>query len=359
MIALLGRRDSPTDAVEDYCTHLSRALKARGWALHLVRVPWAERGWWSALAWLWRESGPWRDQWTLLQYTALSWSRHGFPLGVLALLCTLKLRHARLAVIFHDPGTYSGTRLIDRVRRACQRWVMRTAYRWAERSIVNVPVGSVSWLPPNPAKAAFIPVGTNIPTPPLAQHNGHRPLDRPKVIAVFGITGGGTVGDEIEDIAFAAKQAARRLQPLRLVTLGRGSKEAESRLRQALSGVKIEFAALGVLPPEEVSRALMDSDALLFARRELSTQRASAIAGVACGLPLVAYSGPHTAHPITEAGVIQVPQGDRQELGKALVRVLTDEPLWQDLHQRSLRAQQEHFSWDVIADQLVRVLSDG
>src|SRR2546425_289219 len=82
----------------------------------------------------------WRDQWTLLQYTALSWSRHGFPLGVLALLCALKLRHARLAVIFHDPGAYSGTRFIDRARRACQRWVMRTAYRWAERSIVNVPV---------------------------------------------------------------------------------------------------------------------------------------------------------------------------------------------------------------------------
>ncbi len=282
MIALLGRQDLPTDAVEEYCTHLSRALKSRSGALRLVRVPWAEQGWWSALAWLWRESRHWAEQWALVQYTALSWSRHGFPLGVLALLCTLKLRHARLAVIFHDPGAYSGTRFIDRARRSCQRCVMRTAYRWAERSIVNVPVGSISWLPPNPAKAAFIPVGANIPALLPAQHNGHRPLDRPKVIAVFGITGGGTVGDEIEDIAFAAKQASRRLQPLRLVTLGRGSEEAESRLRQALSGVKIEFAALGVLPPEEVSRILADSDALLFVRGQISTQRGSAIAGVAC-----------------------------------------------------------------------------
>ena len=120
----------------------------------------------------------------------------------------------------------------------------------------------------------------------------------------------------------------------------------------------MEFAALGVLPPEEVSRTLADSDALLFVRGQISTQRGSAIAGVACGLPLVAYSGPHTAHPITEAGVIQVPQGDRQELGKALVRVLTDEPLWQDLHQRSLRAQQKYFSWPVIAGRYSKVLSD-
>jgi glycosyltransferase involved in cell wall biosynthesis len=358
MIVLLGRRDSPADALEDYCRWLRVGLEKRGHPSQLVRVSWEEAGPVRALRRLWRESRKWKDQWVLAQYTALSWSRRGFPLLFLAALGVLKVRATRLAVVFHDPGAYSGTRLIDRMRRALQRCVMRTAYRWAERSIVNVPVGTVSWLPPKPAKAAFIPVGANIPALLPAQHNGHRPLDRPKVIAVFGITGGGTVGDEIEDIAFAASLASRRLQPLRLVTLGRGSKEAESRLRQALSGVKIEFAALGVLPPEEVSRTLADSDALLFVRGELSTQRGSAIAGIACGLPLVAYSGPHTAHPITEAGVIQVPQGDREELGKALVRVLTDEPLWQDLHQRSLRAQREYFSWSAIADKLVKVLND-
>src|SRR2546422_10523778 len=65
---------------------------------------------------------------------------------------------------------------------------------------------------------------------------------------------------------------------------------------------------------------------------------------------------PHTAHPITEAGVIQVPRGDREELGKAIVRVLTDEPLWQDLHQRNLRAQQEYFSWDAIAERYATLL---
>src|SRR5437667_5318410 len=260
MIALLGRPDSPTDGVEDYCMWLSRALEHRGWTLDLVRVPWAERGWWSTLTWVWRESHRWRDQRTLVQYTALGWSRHGFPLAVPVLLSILKLRHARLAIIFHDPGTYSGARLVDGARGAVQRWVMRTAYRWAERAILNVPVETVSWLPPNPVKAAFIPVGSNVPALPSAQHNGHRAPGRPKVIAVFGITGGGTVGDEIEDIAFAAKQAARRLQPLRLVTLGRGSKEAEARLRQSLNGVKIEFAALGVLTPAEVSRTSGDPE---------------------------------------------------------------------------------------------------
>jgi hypothetical protein len=44
LIALLGRWDYPTDGVEDYCTYLGKALKERGVALQLVRVPWAEEG---------------------------------------------------------------------------------------------------------------------------------------------------------------------------------------------------------------------------------------------------------------------------------------------------------------------------
>ena len=356
MIALLGRPDSPSDGVEDYCMWLSRALEHRGWTLELVRVPWAERGWWSALAWLWRESRRWKGQWTLVQYTALGWSRRGFPLAVPVLLWILKLRHARLAIIFHDPGTYSGARLVDGARGAVQRWVMRTAYRWAERAILNVPVETVSWLPPNPVKAAFIPVGSNIPALPSAQHNGYRAPGRPKVIAVFGVTGGGNVGNEVEDIAFAAKQASRRLQPLRLVTLGRGSKEAAPKLRQALNGTGIEFVAQGVLSPDEVSRTLADSDVLLFVRGQVSSQRGSVVAGIASGLPVVAYGGPHTAHPITQAGVLPVPYGDREELGKVLGQVLEDERLWQDLHQRSLRAQQEHFSWEAIAERYAGAL---
>ena len=39
LIALLGRRDYPTDALEDYCTYLGKALKERGVDLQLVRVP--------------------------------------------------------------------------------------------------------------------------------------------------------------------------------------------------------------------------------------------------------------------------------------------------------------------------------
>jgi hypothetical protein len=92
-IVLLGRRDYPTDALEDYCTYLGQALFKHGINLQLVRVPWAEKGWFYALRWLWREARSWQGRWVLVQYTALAWSRRGFPIGLLL--------HAR-GVLHHE-----------------------------------------------------------------------------------------------------------------------------------------------------------------------------------------------------------------------------------------------------------------
>src|SRR5919106_2150509 len=101
VIALLGRRGGPTCGVEDYCTWLGRALTNRGCCLKQVRVPWEETGWPRAFHWLWRESACWSDRWVILQYTALSWSRRGFPLSLLVVLTILRLRSCRVAVVFH------------------------------------------------------------------------------------------------------------------------------------------------------------------------------------------------------------------------------------------------------------------
>jgi len=45
VIALLGRRDEPTDAVEDYCRYLGQALAAHNLDLQMRHVPWKEHGW--------------------------------------------------------------------------------------------------------------------------------------------------------------------------------------------------------------------------------------------------------------------------------------------------------------------------
>src|ERR1700689_4257172 len=155
-IALLGRRDSPTDGIEDYCEWLGREFERQDWAFDLERLPWDQVGWSTAIASLEKKAIRWRGQWVLLQYTALGWSRRGFPLRFLQVLRLLRRNGAQCVIVFHDVLPYGGSRLIDRARRASQLWVMRTAYRWADRSVLPVPLDRVTWLPPLSTKAIFI-----------------------------------------------------------------------------------------------------------------------------------------------------------------------------------------------------------
>jgi hypothetical protein len=60
VIALLGRRDEPTDAVEDYCRYLGQALVAHDIQLEIRRVPWNEHGWAAALEALRLQAETWR-----------------------------------------------------------------------------------------------------------------------------------------------------------------------------------------------------------------------------------------------------------------------------------------------------------
>jgi glycosyltransferase involved in cell wall biosynthesis len=83
----------------------------------------------------------------------------------------------------------------------------------------------------------------------------------------------------------------------------------------------------GVLEEKEVVETLTSCDVLLFVRGPISTRRGSAIAGIACGLPIIAYSGTETAAPITEAGVVFYDPQNAGSLGEMLVRVLQDEPI--------------------------------
>ena len=48
-IALLGRQDEPTDAVEEYCKYLADALQNHDIQLEIHRVAWEKDGWPHAL----------------------------------------------------------------------------------------------------------------------------------------------------------------------------------------------------------------------------------------------------------------------------------------------------------------------
>ena len=355
LIALLGKLETPTDGVEDYCHWLGRALLKSGWELECLQFPWPQ-GWIAALNWLWHQSQNWQGRWVFVQYTAFSWSRHGFTFGLLAALWILQRHGARCAVVLHDPGPCSGTRWIDRLRRSVQVPVLRAAYRWSERSIFTVDLSKATWLSGNREKAVFIPVGANLPgSSPIALEKSVR-RDRTKEVAVFCLTGGVHAQREAEAIAHAVVRAAGQTGPIRLVVLGRNAQIGEAPLRAALAGTGVEIELHGVLPAEAVEQRLGQADVLLFVRGGISSRRGSAIAGIVCGLPVVAYSWRETGPPVTEAGVVLVPSGDREALANALTRVLADDAYRAQLRRRSLGAREKHFSWDAIAAKYAEAL---
>ncbi len=360
VVLLLGRKDEPTDAVEEYCEYLCDAWGNRSVKGEVVRVSWNERGWADALEELRRKAASWRGRWIFLQYTALAWSGRGFPRHVPKALRLLKDAGARVGVVFHDVEPFAGKRAVDILRRQVQLRVMRQMLRIADLAVFTVSLDVVSWLRTS-SKAIFIPVGANLPaslTQARTDHDGVESLGVTR-IAVYGITGGTAGSEECSEIASALRFAAERGAKLELHAFGRGAAERETEMREKLKGVRVALRFDGLLPADGVSSAIHNADATLFVRGAISTRRGSAIAGIACGKPVIAYRGKETAPPITEGGVVLVSRNTSAELGEAVLRIATDAAYRETLSVRSARAQESYFSWRAIADRYVEAMKFG
>lgn len=85
----------------------------------------------------------------LVQFTALSWSRRGFPLKSLPVIGLFKYRGAKVALVFHDLFVFLGARLRDKVRRRVQIAVMLRSAGLIGVTCVMVPrpaANRPSWL---------------------------------------------------------------------------------------------------------------------------------------------------------------------------------------------------------------------
>ncbi|MHB8677954.1 MAG: glycosyltransferase [Candidatus Acidiferrales bacterium] len=292
----------------------------------------------------------------MLQYTALSWSRRGFPFGILAVARILKNHGVKVAIVFHESAGCRSKGIVGWLRFACQEWVVRRLYKLADRAIFTVPIEQLNWLHDSESTAHFIAIGANIPEPAIVRRRIGFLEEKRRTVGIFCITEGAQGVREVAEISAAVRQANQKVRGLRLVVLGRGAMEASSALRQAFVGSDIELSIFDVLPAEEITRFLLKMDVLLYVRGEVTSQRGSAIAAIACGVPLVAYGDSERAFPVSRGGILLSPPGDVRSLSTALERVLTDEQLWADLHARSLAAQQEYFSWDAIAARYAGIL---
>jgi glycosyltransferase involved in cell wall biosynthesis len=264
---------------------------------------------------------------------------------------------AHIGVVFHDAQPYSGTRMVDVLRRFVQRRTMRRILRSSDQGILTVPAAKLCWISSEMKNVVFIPVGANFSSVSPSASESTLRQDETPTVAVYGVTGGVAGRQEISQITTAVRFASERLGRLRLMIFGRNADSAEASLRNGLRDLPVVLAVSGVLPEIEVQRALHASDVLLFVRGPISSRRGSAIAGISCGLPIIAFSGSETAAPITDAGVVLVPGDNKIALGEALVRVLRDREYHARLAERSRTAYNYHFSWAAIAARYAEVLN--
>ena len=166
---------------------------------------------------------------------------------------------------------------------------MRQTYRIADKCIFTVPLENVGWLPKNPTRGASIPVCANLPSSDMraeAPASGTKKMR----VAVYAVTAGNEW--EVEQVRYAMSEAKKHFEELELVMIGRGTEVYGSAYVQALRGSGVKVNVRGILPVQEVIRELCASDAQLFPRGGLASRRGGALAGIACGLPIVGYAGP-------------------------------------------------------------------
>jgi len=346
LITLLAHRDGNLDGVTEYCTSLRRELPKHGLEVQLERVPCDKMGWPRALWDLFRESAAWRGKWVLLQYTALGWSRRGFPIGALAAVAILRLRGARCAVLLHEPSGAGGPRMIDRIRCAFQDWTVRTLHRVTEKSVFTVPLDAFPWLSRALGRAVYIPLAPNIPENLTPRTAASIQSDPRKTVVIFCVSEPPHQQREIGEIAYAARAAVAAGIQLRVIFLGRGTAEAQEEIDRAFHGTQIDVRNLGICEREEVTRIFSESDVLLGVRGRLYLRRSSAIHGLACGLPVIGYAGSSQGTVIEQAGIALVPFADKQALGAELCKILTNPELWREMHEKNLRVQRDYLSWD-------------
>jgi len=141
-----------------------------------------------------------------------------------------------------------------------------------------------------------------------------------------------------------------------MLFLGRGTSEAREEIARSFRELPVDVSSLGLLDAARISDLLAQSDAMLCVRGRVYHRRGSAIAGIACGLPIVGYAGETNGTLLDNAGLVLVPYRDGRAAGAALSRVLQDADFHRELREKSLRAHQKYFSWTIIASAFVEFL---
>ena len=154
------------------------------------------------------------------------------------------------------------------------------------------------------------------------------------------------------DVAVAAMPYVLTAVPeARLIIVGRGEPVAALERQVAQLGIGHAVELRGHVSEDEKVQ-LYQSARVFVNPSEKEGWGLTVMEAAACGVPAVASDSPGLRDSVRdeETGLL-VPHGDPRACAAALVRVLTDQPLWTHLHAGAI-AWSARFSWDAVTDEI-------
>ena len=345
--------DRPTDGIANNAAQLGSALEAKGVRVRHEQVRWAEDGWAPALRKVKAEIPTWGDPWVVVAYTPLMWSPRGLPFGILRTMRVLRRAGLRVALHLHDVLPAEGPTVAHRARARLQSWAMAHLGRQADARLVSIDPARIPWFGRSRWPDTHLIVSGSAVPEGSGGDRSHRP--GALRLVVFGLTDR-FESAEARELASVLSRTAASGVALSVDLVGRGSDTGGATVATLLADTGVDVTVHGLVSLEAVAEVLDRGEAMVFLRNGASSRRSSLAAGLAQGLPVVAYSGPETAPPVTDAGVVLVPLGDTERMSEELVGLSRDGNRLVELSRRSEAVYQSWFAWPAIATRLLDAL---
>lgn len=286
------------------------------------------------------------------QYTNFAYGRYGFNPWLAPALRRLRGRGLKVATMFHE--TYMPAIGIKiRMMGAWQRSFFRAVGNASDVCFFSIEPWAAKyaqWFPN--AKVRTLKVGSNIPVVDTTGEVERTRLgidNQEIVLMVFGGTHPSRLFEWIVDASTTLASAGIRH---RVVHVGPDREEVGRRLQGS------PLLELGILDPQDVSRAMRTADIFLSPISDgASSRRGSLLAGLNHGLCCITTTGDSTDRLFhEEAGRGVVFAKDREDFSKRVRLLALDAPMRRSHGDHAARFYEANFSWESIAETYLREL---
>lgn len=313
-----------------------------------------DQGFSSSLAKL-AKTGDFRASETIFfQYTNFAYGRYGFNPWLAPALRRWRSRGLRIATMFHETYTdQTGTK--GALMRAWQRVFFRQVGRASDLCLFSVEPWTLRYRPWFPqARVETLAVGSNIPRLPVDRAAQRRKLSIPEGVPVLCAFGGTHPSRLFEWIEGASRHLTRRGVDHRILRIGPNAGEVAARLAGA------PLIDLGILDPDEVSRALSCADVFLSPISDgASSRRGSLLAGLGHALPCVTTLGAASDDLFRNAaGEAFLTSRDADDFAERCLELTLDPRKRTALGEQALSFHDRNFGWEAIADRFLGLLQE-